>query len=236
MGNTSPNPYRRTLARAGTSWVVVIRMFTQFFLKERTIKKALLKVYQQPVVLKVTPGSLLSFPKVPSTLLPSLSEAQILTLFVCLSILNRYSSAGMQFCEHSLTKWTFLTKDVVTGRSHRVLSSEVSVTSSSRITCWHYCNCTKWEELLRKQQTCFQFPYLDCMSSRDFNAVSSQESVNTSISVLSRCRASLFCGLRRPGKQHKFVQLSLTDSHSSINTYLFCHSQYHTEVIWKLRL
>lgn len=81
------------MARAGTSWVVVIRMFTQFFLKEKTTKKALLKAYQQPVVLKATLGSLLSFPKVPSTLLPSLSEAQILIFFVCLSILNRYSSA-----------------------------------------------------------------------------------------------------------------------------------------------
>lgn len=39
MGNTSPNPYRRTLARAGTSWVVVIRMFTQFFLKEKKKNK-----------------------------------------------------------------------------------------------------------------------------------------------------------------------------------------------------
>lgn len=72
------------MARAGTSWVVVIRMFTQFFLKEKTTKKALLKSYQQPVVLKATLGSLLSFPKVPSTLLPSLSEAQILILFAYL--------------------------------------------------------------------------------------------------------------------------------------------------------
>lgn len=60
---------------------------------------------------------------------------------------------------------------------------------------------SKWEKGPRKQHTHFQFPYLDCMSSRDFKAVSSQESVSTSISVLSRCRASLFCGLRRPGRQ-----------------------------------
>lgn len=35
IGNISPSPYRRTLARAGTSWVVVIRTFTQFFLEGR---------------------------------------------------------------------------------------------------------------------------------------------------------------------------------------------------------
>jgi hypothetical protein len=32
IGKISPSPYKRTLARAGTSWVVVIRTFTQFFL------------------------------------------------------------------------------------------------------------------------------------------------------------------------------------------------------------
>lgn len=61
MGNTSPNPYRRTLARAGTSWVVVIRMFTQFFLKEK--KNTLVKAHLHLIVLRGTLGNLLSFSK-----------------------------------------------------------------------------------------------------------------------------------------------------------------------------
>lgn len=32
MGNTIPNPYSRTFASAGMSWVVVTKMFTQFVL------------------------------------------------------------------------------------------------------------------------------------------------------------------------------------------------------------
>lgn len=70
----------------GKSWHQLGRgdqdVHTVFSEREKTTKKALLKAYQQPVVLKATLGSSLSSPKAPSVLLPSLSKAQILFFFV----------------------------------------------------------------------------------------------------------------------------------------------------------
>lgn len=59
IGNISPSPYRRTLARAGTSWVVVIRTFTQFFLqgRKRQQKSEIKPIWEQELKWVFSVGS-----------------------------------------------------------------------------------------------------------------------------------------------------------------------------------
>lgn len=107
MGNTSPNPYRRTLARAGTSWVVVIRMFTQFFLKE---EKTLVKAHLWPVVLTATLGSLLSFPK-------SHVACSAFQRAMCFVVLLSRGSLGQDFDLWFLSGFAFCFKQTFSGRN-----------------------------------------------------------------------------------------------------------------------
>lgn len=73
MGNTTPNPYNKTFARAGISCVVVTRIFTQFVLWNRKQKTEISFLTNQSKTRKI-----LSLPSEPFTIIIDTSQRKLL--------------------------------------------------------------------------------------------------------------------------------------------------------------